>query len=97
MTPSLTDLIELHEYLTATCDELITYATDAAYDDDIRLTDINIARSISADQTESACFTNLPLFTNLDHFLDTFLLDALITTHLCTRLNCTPLDISADY
>jgi hypothetical protein len=95
---NLNHLIELDDYLTNAANELIINATDACYDDDIALTDLNIARSISADQLESACFTNLRFLAPFAiDYRDTFLLHALLESILARRLRTTPDQICADY
>lgn len=74
-------------------DDIIAYARDASteliatateYADDNR-----IAESISADELESASFTNLQC--------DPELMQLLMTAIIADRLNCAPDDICADY
>lgn len=96
MTNDATQLDSLISSDIAHLDEIMQYARFAATDiiDATRhefpdATDIDIARAISADATESASFTNLPC--------DPEILFILISLIICDRLNCDDSDISSEY
>lgn len=88
------DLLPAHaiapafDYARSTATELIE-STRRALPDDIPATDANLAAFLSADQLESASFTNIDCDPELMH--------CLIELIICDRLDCSESDISSEY
>ena len=92
---NMNDARDLYEYADAAARELLSFAYDAIASDDTPDTDI--ARYISADQLESAAFTNSPLFAHDDTFFPMILTYELICAIIMNLTDCSYDDICADY
>jgi hypothetical protein len=84
MNINISDALDLAEYARESALELLEYA-----ESDIRL--------ISADQLESAAFTNNPLFAQTDDFFPMILTYELICAYITNITNRPYSDICADY
>ncbi len=91
---SMNELLPTHaiapafDYARSTATALIE-STRRALPDDIAPTNPNLAAFISADELESASFTNIDCDPELMH--------CMIELIICDRLDCSSADISSEY